>query len=204
MKRSFLKELGLDSEIIDKIMSENGKDIEKYKSEIEDYVSEIRELKSNSVDNVKAINEAVKAKEKELRQEFKEKESEYKQLIEKAEKYDSVFEELEGLKKANSDREYTQNIDNFFRESKIEFSSSFAKDAIVNKFKEKEFRLTDNKFGEDAMLFIKELQESDKDAFKFTQNEPEQNQTYIYEPQGSNIGGNSDLAAQALAAVLGN
>ena len=50
MKRSFLRELGIDAEIIDKIMAENGKDIEKYKSEIEDYVSEIKELKSKNVD----------------------------------------------------------------------------------------------------------------------------------------------------------
>ena len=50
MRRSFLRELGIDAEIIDKIMAENGKDIEKYKSEIEDYVSEIKELKSKNVD----------------------------------------------------------------------------------------------------------------------------------------------------------
>ena len=29
MKRSFLRELGIDEEVIDKIMAENGKDIEK-------------------------------------------------------------------------------------------------------------------------------------------------------------------------------
>ena len=32
MKRSFLKELGLEDEVIDKIMAENGKDIEAHKS----------------------------------------------------------------------------------------------------------------------------------------------------------------------------
>ena len=31
MRRSFLRELGIDAEVIDKIMAENGKDIEKYK-----------------------------------------------------------------------------------------------------------------------------------------------------------------------------
>lgn len=202
MKRSFLKELGLDSEIIDKIMSENGKDIEKYKSEIEDYVSEIRELKSNSVDNVKAINEAVKAKEKELRQEFEEKESEYKQLIEKAEKYDSVFEELEGLKKANSDIEYTQNIENFFKENEIDFTSSFAKEAIINKFKENEFKLKDNKFGDDAVSFMKGLQESNKDAFKSNEQVTNAKSTYTYEPKGSNLSDGDSLAAE-VNSILG-
>ena len=67
MKRSFLKELGLESEVIDKIMAENGKDIQKYKTEIEDYIEEIKELKSAQIDKSKAIEEAVKTKETELR-----------------------------------------------------------------------------------------------------------------------------------------
>ena len=66
MKRSFLKELNLDIEVIDKIMAENGKDIKKYKDEIEEYVSEIKELKSNAMDSAKSIEKAVKEKEKEL------------------------------------------------------------------------------------------------------------------------------------------
>ena len=70
MKRSFLKELNLDIEVIDKIMAENGKDIKKYKDEIEEYVSEIKELKSNAMDSAKSIEKAVKEKEKELRNEF--------------------------------------------------------------------------------------------------------------------------------------
>ena len=63
MKRSFLKELGLESDVIDKIMTENGKDIEKYKSDIEDYVSEIRDLKAGKVDVSKEIEKAIEKKE---------------------------------------------------------------------------------------------------------------------------------------------
>ena len=47
MKRIFLKELGIDSEVIDKIMSEHGKDIERYKSEIEDYKAQIESLQNS-------------------------------------------------------------------------------------------------------------------------------------------------------------
>ena len=65
MKRSFLKELGLESDVIDKIMTENGKDIEKYKSDIEDYVSEIRDLKAGKVDVSKEIEKAIEKKEEE-------------------------------------------------------------------------------------------------------------------------------------------
>ena len=93
MKRSFLKELGIESEVIDKIMSENGKDIETYKTKLEDYVEEVKELKAGKVDVSKEIEKAIKKKEEE-----------YKERFEKADKYDSVFEELETLKKYNADK----------------------------------------------------------------------------------------------------
>lgn len=195
MKRSFLKELGLESEVIDKIMAENGKDIEKYKTDIEDYVSEIKELKSNNVDTSKAIEEAVKAKEKE----FETKEKEYTETIEKTSNYDDIVTELEGLKKINSEKESIQNIEKFFEENKIDFTSSFAKEAIITKFKEKEFKLNDNKFGEDAVEFINELKESSKDAFKITETN---NNVYTYQPKGSNLNSNDDLAAQ-VNSILG-
>ena len=37
MKRDFLEGLGLESEVIDKIMKENGKDIENAKAKFADY-----------------------------------------------------------------------------------------------------------------------------------------------------------------------
>ena len=177
MKRSFLKELGLESDVIDKIMTENGKDIEKYKSDIEDYVSEIRDLKAGKVDVSKEIEKAIEKKEEE-----------YKERFEKAEKYDSVFKELETLKKDNAAKEYVKNIEKFFDENNIDFTSSLAKEAIFNKFKEKDFKLKENKFGEDAINFIKELKESNKDAFKETEKN-NANNTYIYTPKGGNSSG---------------
>ena len=177
MKRSFLKELGLESDVIDKIMTENGKGIEKYKSDIEDYVSEIRDLKAGKVDVSKEIEKAIEKKEEE-----------YKERFEKAEKYDSVFKELETLKKDNAAKEYVKNIEKFFDENNIDFTSSLAKEAIFNKFKEKDFKLKENKFGEDAINFIKELKESNKDAFKETEKN-NANNTYIYTPKGGNSSG---------------
>ena len=177
MKRSFLKELGLESDVIDKIMTENGKDIEKYKSDIEDYVSEIRDLKAGKVDVSKEIEKAIEKKEEE-----------YKERFEKAEKYDSVFKELETLKKDNAAKEYVKNIEKFFDENNIDFTSSLAKEAIFNKFKEKDFKLKENKFGEDAINFIKELKESNKYAFKETEKN-NANNTYIYTPKGGNSSG---------------
>lgn len=179
MKRSFLKELGLEKEVIDKIMDENGKDIEKYKSDIEDYVDEIKELKTKQVDVDDAIEKAIKAKE-----------DEYKDRFEKADKYDGVVTELENIKKSNLDKEYVKNIENYFKENKLDFTSSFAKEAIINKFKEKKFEFKDDKFGEDASKFMKELQESDKDAFKALEGN-DNNSTYTYTPKGGNQDGGS-------------
>lgn len=177
MKRSFLKELGLESDVIDRIMTENGKDIEKYKSDIEDYVSEIRDLKAGKVDVSKEIEKAIEKKEEE-----------YKERFEKADKYDSIFKELETLKKDNAAKEYVKNIEKFFDENNIDFTSSLAKEAIFNKFKEKDFKLKENKFGEDAINFIKELKESNKDAFKETEKN-NANNTYTYTPKGGNSSG---------------
>ncbi|NLX61356.1 MAG: hypothetical protein GXZ06_02365, partial [Tissierellia bacterium] len=47
MKRQFLKELGLTDEQIDKIMAENGKDIEKYKTLAETKETELKQLKEH-------------------------------------------------------------------------------------------------------------------------------------------------------------
>ena len=195
MKRSFLRELGIDAEIIDKIMAENGKDIEKYKSEIEDYVSEIKELKSKNVDMDKAIADAVKEKEAEFESKLAEKD--------KVKDFDKISEELNGLKQANVDREYTEAINNFFTESKVDFTSNFAKEAILNKFKEKKFELKEGKFGKDASKFIDELKTTDAGAFKEVKDNTNNNQQYYqYEPKGTNSDQTSDIQAQ-VNSILG-
>ena len=156
MKRSFLKELGLESDVIDRIMAENGKDIEKYKSDIEDYVSEIKDLKAGKVDVSKEIEKAIKKKEEEYKERFA--------------------------------KEYVKNVEKFFEGNGIDFTSSLAKEAILNKFKEKDFKLKEGKFGEDAINFMKELKESNKDAFKEIENN-NANNTYTYTPKGGNSSG---------------
>lgn len=203
MKRSFLRELGIDAEVIDKIMAENGKDIEKYKTEIEDYVSEIKELKSKSVDMDKAIAEAVKEKEAEFEAKLAEKDKVIKETEDKVKDFDKNLEELNSLKQANSDREYTEAINNFFTENKVDFTSNFAKEAILNKFKEKKFELKEGKFGEDASKFIDELKTTDAGAFKEVKNNTNNNQQYYqYEPKGTNSDQTSDIQAQ-VNSILG-
>ena len=203
MRRSFLRELGIDAEIIDKIMAENGKDIEKYKSEIEDYVSEIKELKSKNVDMDKAIADAVKEKEAEFESKLAEKDKVIKETEDKVKDFDKISEELNGLKQANVDREYTEAINNFFTESKVDFTSNFAKEAILNKFKGKKFESKEGKFGKDASKFIDELKTTDAGAFKEVKDDNNNNQQYYqYEPKGTNSDQTSDIQAQ-VNSILG-
>lgn len=60
MKRKFLEDLGLEKEIIDNIMAENGKDVEKAKADYDDLKGQldtaqttIADLKKNNTDNEK-------------------------------------------------------------------------------------------------------------------------------------------------------
>ena len=119
-----------------------------------------------------------------MKQKYADKEKEFKEMQKKAEKAEEYSKELESLKQAQSDREYTEAINNYFNDNKIDFTSNFAKEAILSKFKEKKFELKDGKFSEDASKFIEELKKSDEGAFKTT--EPPKNnsniQTYQYTP----------------------
>lgn len=57
MKTEFLKELGLEQEAIDKIMAENGKDIEKHKAAAETSKAELDGLKSQLAERDKQLKE---------------------------------------------------------------------------------------------------------------------------------------------------
>ncbi len=57
MKRDYLEALGLDKETIDKIMSENGKDIEKAKGSLSDITAERDSLKSMLADRDNQLDE---------------------------------------------------------------------------------------------------------------------------------------------------
>ncbi|HBG6395188.1 TPA: hypothetical protein KQW89_003654, partial [Clostridioides difficile] len=60
MKREFLKDLNLEDEVIEKIMSENGRDIEKYKKEVE---KKKEELESKNTE-LETANNKIKDLEK--------------------------------------------------------------------------------------------------------------------------------------------
>ena len=61
MKRDFLKELGIDEEAIDKIMSENGKDIERAKSGKTDMETQLAEIKNQLAERDNQLEELKKS-----------------------------------------------------------------------------------------------------------------------------------------------
>lgn len=63
MKREFLKELGIESkEVVDKIMEENGKDIEAAKGKKDDMEVELKDLKAEN----EKLNDSLKERDKQL------------------------------------------------------------------------------------------------------------------------------------------
>src|SRR5690625_2540721 len=65
MKREFLEELGLDKEVIDKIMAEHGKTIQGMKQEQEQFDS-LRSEKEQLEQQLQQLNDKLAAQEKEL------------------------------------------------------------------------------------------------------------------------------------------
>lgn len=200
MKRSFLKDLELADEQISSIMKEHGEAMQKYKETMADYTEEIKELKAKVIDIEKASQDAVKK--------YKE---ENKEQLEKASKYDALNEELSSLKLKENERVYTEALNNFLVENKIEFTNEYAKKDILNRFKEKSFKLNEDKFNKDALDFINDLKENEKEAFKIIEeqtnanqvNEPNtipSHQPFFYEPKAGN---SQDVVDSILGSIFG-
>lgn len=92
MKREFLKELGLTDEQIDKIMSENGKDVEKAKGDLS---TKETELESTKKQLKKANKQIEEFKEMDI-EGIKAAADDYKEKYEKAQK--EAKEEMDKLK----------------------------------------------------------------------------------------------------------
>ena len=140
MKREFLKDLNLEDEVIEKIMSENGRDIEKYKKEVE---KKKEELESKNTELETANNKIKEA-------------NDWKSKAEQAQK------DKELIENQMSEQTYNLNLDNYL--SNFKFSSNLSKEAVKIKMKEKGLEYKDGAF-EGADDYIKELQANDPGAF---------------------------------------
>ena len=61
MKKEFLQELGIDKDVIDKILEENSKDVEKYKSQAENSKNDNTALQNQIKDMEQKLTELQKS-----------------------------------------------------------------------------------------------------------------------------------------------
>ena len=153
MKREFLEGLGIEKENIDKIMAENGKDIEGIRSNLSTKEQELADAKklledaNNKIEGFKDLD--VDAIKKEAQ--------EYKEAFEKAEREGK--EKLEAL-------QYETELEKYMNSHA--FASERIKNSIYNDMKNKGFKLEDGKFlGADD--YIKQLQEKEPESFMVKQ-----------------------------------
>lgn len=153
MKREFLEGLGLEKETIDKIMAENGADLEREKAKTTAAKADLADAQGKltaaqtELDGLKKSNGDIAAVQK--------------QLTDLQAKYDK---DTGDLRTQLADRDYTDAIARGISGKGLKFSSKSARQAFEAALKEKKLELKD---GELSGLddFIKVQKESDPDAF---------------------------------------
>lgn len=149
MKREFLEGLGIEKDIVDKVMAENGKDIEKAKKDYETLGVTVSDLEVQLEDANKQI-EGFKGMDID---EIKKNAKEYKEKFEKNEK-----ESKEKIAQLKYEHGLASYVDKF------EFVSDRVKKSIIEDLKSKEFKLEDGNFlGADE--YMEKLKENEPTSF---------------------------------------
>lgn len=131
MKTEFLKELGLEKEAIDKIMAENGKDIEAEKAKLTAKEAEIAGVKKQLDDANKQIEDF--------------KGLDVEGIKKAADDYKTKFEEAEKNHKAELDKiAYNATAEKFI--DSLKPKDGLSKSAILSEFAKKEFKLDGDSF----------------------------------------------------------
>lgn len=153
MKRDFLEGLGLDKETVDKIMAENGADLEREKSKTTAAKADLADVQGKlsaahtELDGLKKSNGDIAAVQK--------------QLEDLQAKYDADIADRDAKL---AERDYSDAITRAISGKGLKFSSKSAERAFIAALKEQHLELKD---GELSGLddFIKSQKESDPDAF---------------------------------------
>lgn len=182
MKRDFLKGLGLDDSVIDQIMDENGKDIQREKNAVNKV--------NQDLEKYKAENEGLKTQLNEANTQIQSfKEMDIDGIKASAEEWKTKYEtDTKALNEKIAAKDYDYAIKDFM--SQFKFIDDDVKETVINKFKAKEFKLEEGKFlgGED---FMKDYKENHKSLF--VPDEPQEPIPQIVKPTGgNNPGGNTN------------
>ena len=173
MKRDFLKGLGLDDSVIDQIMDENGKDIQREKNAVNKV--------NQDLEKYKAENEGLKTQLSEANTQIQSfKEMDIDGIKASAEEWKTKYEtDTKALNEKIAAKDYDYAIKDFM--SNYKFIDDDVKETVINKFKAKEFKLEEGKLlgGED---FMKEYKENHKSLF--VSDEPQEPIPQIVKPTG--------------------
>ncbi|UZP04385.1 phage scaffolding protein [Clostridium botulinum] len=158
MKREFLKELGLEDEVIEKVMAENGSDIQKEKAKTVKAETERDTYKGQLTTTQETLKtyedmdiDGIKKSAKELQ-----------------EKYDKDTQELQDKLSKQS---YEVSAKEYLGQYK--FANRRIAESIKSDFLSKEFKLEEGKFlGADD--YIKGLQESEPESFVLEEEDDEE------------------------------
>lgn len=153
MKREFLEGLGLEKEAVDKIMAENGADLEREKAKTIQAKADLADAQSKLADRDKDLEA--------LQKTSGDAAAVKKQLEELQAKYTT---ETEQYKAQLADRDYTDAISQAISGKGLKFSSKSAQRAFEAALREKKLELKDGELtGLDD--FIKVQREADPEAF---------------------------------------
>lgn len=153
MKREFLEGLGLDKETVDKIMAENGADLEREKAKTTQAKAGLADAQAKLADRDKDLAE--------LQKTSGDAEAVKKQLEELQAKYTT---ETEQYKAQLADRDYADAVGKAIAGKGLKFSSKSAQRAFEAALREKKLELKDGELtGLDD--FIKAQKEADPEAF---------------------------------------
>lgn len=153
MKREYLKELGLEDEIIDKVLAENGKDIEREKGKAEAAKADAENLKTQLADRDKDLEE--------LKKNAGSADEIKAQMDELKAKYDK---DTEAYKAQIAERDYSAAASAAITGANVKFSSKGAEKAFRDELKAKGLPLKDGAL-EGFDDFLKAQREDDPGAF---------------------------------------
>lgn len=153
MKREFLEGLGLEKGTVDKIMAENGADLEKEKAKTTAAKADLADVRGD-LSAAKTELETLKASSGDAA-------AIQKKFDDLQAKYDT---DTKALQAQLSDRDYSDAITSGIAKSGLKFSSKSAERAFTAALREKKLELKDGELtGLDD--FIKAQKEADPDAF---------------------------------------
>ena len=187
MKRDFLKDLGLEADIINKIMAENGSDIQAAKGEADDLKQQLA-AKDTEISGLKDQIAQRDSDIETLKASAVDSESLKTQLSDLQTKYNTDTEALnQKLKDQKTEFETTKAIESFFAD--VQFSSHLAKEAAIAQFKAKQFKLVDGTF-QGGKEWLEELRTSSPDAFKASEDPNSNGGRQPYFTKNQNTGAN--------------